>query len=355
VEMQGSRSEFYGDHAFLLTQAPHGWQWPKKLRYRAYDHEFEAQLSLAPSSPEHVGFRSGEPRDGKRGASNNAPHADWQEARRRKQRVVKAEPCRDFKRGTCTRGESCIFNHAREDCRDAARGRCTRKRCKFEHPDTEPDASAALILPRAPQAGPQVAPSPVTGSPSNGDDHKAPLEASGPAPNPDASGGGALGNSAKDALGSHNRGVPPQSSPGLNPAHAAGTDPHVTGGAAAATDQRPVCRDFLHGKCKRGSNCLDAHTQLRGRARRDALRDLSDHAEEDDEEEDIGKTSVRGQWTQMPKVGRGESSPRGDQSAGNSPSSKRHKKQPLEPLSPASSAAATSLAAPPEGADSQAL
>ena len=51
IEMKGSRTEQYGDHAFLTTRAPIDWQWPKKLHFRAYGLDMEVRLSLAPESP----------------------------------------------------------------------------------------------------------------------------------------------------------------------------------------------------------------------------------------------------------------------------------------------------------------
>jgi hypothetical protein len=149
VVMQGSRSELYGDHAYIITQAPLGWKWPKKLPYRAYGLELEALLSLAPNSPEHVGYRNREPSDSKLAPhSNAAPSDEWHVVPPRNRKVVKALPCRDFMRGTCSRGESCIFRHVKVACRDAARGRCTRSACKFEHAP-EPAASGVLTPPRA--------------------------------------------------------------------------------------------------------------------------------------------------------------------------------------------------------------
>ena len=148
VVMQGSCSELYGDHAYIITQAPLGWKWPKKLPYRAYGLELEALLSLAPNSPEHVGYRNRQPSDSKSAPHGNAaPSEEWQRVHRRKRKVVKAQPCRDFMRGTCSRGDSCIFRHVKEACRDAARGRCNRSACKFEHV-LEPAASGVPTPPR---------------------------------------------------------------------------------------------------------------------------------------------------------------------------------------------------------------
>jgi hypothetical protein len=148
VVMQGSCSELYGDHAYIITQAPLGWKWPKKLPYRAYGLELEALLSLAPNSPEHVGYRNRQPSDSKSAPHGNAaPSDEWQTVHRRKRKVVKAQACRDFMRGTCSRGDSCIFRHVKEACRDAARGRCNRSACKFEHV-LEPAASGVSTPPR---------------------------------------------------------------------------------------------------------------------------------------------------------------------------------------------------------------
>ena len=48
VEMKGSRSELYGDYAIITTKAPLAWSWPRNLRYRAYNADFEVRLSLVP-------------------------------------------------------------------------------------------------------------------------------------------------------------------------------------------------------------------------------------------------------------------------------------------------------------------
>ena len=147
VEMKGSQSAQYGDHAFITTRAPTNWQWPKKLHFRAYNLDLVARLSLAPEGP------------------NAPPRADGMEADgwhrvsdRKKQRpaAAKTQLCRDFRRGDCGRGESCTFRHGAsnicavsgcqggcgnrhitkatsEACRDFARGRCERRQCKFQH------------------------------------------------------------------------------------------------------------------------------------------------------------------------------------------------------------------------------
>ena len=41
----------------------------------------------------------------------------WQVVERRPN-VTKGECCRDFARGTCTRGDKCVFRHAKEACRE---------------------------------------------------------------------------------------------------------------------------------------------------------------------------------------------------------------------------------------------
>ena len=76
--------------------------------------------------------------------------AGWQVVERRL-KVTKSELCRDFARGTCTRGDKCVFRHAKEACRDAIRGRCTRQNCKFEH---APEPAALDMVQSAPDGGP---------------------------------------------------------------------------------------------------------------------------------------------------------------------------------------------------------
>ena len=163
VEMKGSDAEHYGDHAFLTTRAPIDWQWPKKLHFRAYGHDMAVRLSLATGSPN----ASPSPVPGHEAASGGAQgHSDdkrlssadgraggdvWQVVKA-KSRVAKAELCRDFARGVCTRDDKCIFRHSKEACRDAVRGRCTRgSSCRFEHPVPAPATRDVMSRPPAPR------------------------------------------------------------------------------------------------------------------------------------------------------------------------------------------------------------
>ena len=166
VEMKGSNAEQYGDHAFLTTKAPIGWQWPKKLHFRAYGLDMEVRLSSAPESPNasprlmpgrEASRDSQGPSDDKRhsSADGRAGGAGWRVVKT-KSRVAKAELCRDFMRGVCSRGdEFCIFRHSKAPnshvsegtgngrgadsaptstrCRDFGRGQCHRGICKFAH------------------------------------------------------------------------------------------------------------------------------------------------------------------------------------------------------------------------------
>jgi hypothetical protein len=175
VEMKGSDAEHYGDHALLTTRAPIDWQWPKKLHFRAYGHDMAVRLSLAP------GPNAPPPSDGM--------EADgWHRVSDRKKRrraAAKAQLCRDFRRGACDRGESCIFRHGAsnicvvsgcqggcgnlhitkatpEACRDFARGRCERGQCRFVHAspataETQAESArtqAARVPPAAGQGSP---------------------------------------------------------------------------------------------------------------------------------------------------------------------------------------------------------
>ena len=138
VEMKGSRSELYGDHAIITTKAPLAWSWPRKLRYRAYSADFEVRLSLVPGQGRAPAARP--PHE-----SEQPPSGDeWQSGGRRNHHLEKRPVCRDFARGTCERGEACIFRHAlpglvtkkgksTDPCRDFRRGRCARDQCKFVH------------------------------------------------------------------------------------------------------------------------------------------------------------------------------------------------------------------------------
>jgi hypothetical protein len=148
VSMMGARTELYGDYAFITTKAPHAWRWPQRLHYRIYGVELEARLSLAPAREAAADNAKRNSPTGGRAAGDG-----WQAART-KPRVAKTEPCRDFARGVCARGDRCIFRHSgpkaqgtgngsgaihakkvesTDPCRDFRRGQCARDRCKFVH------------------------------------------------------------------------------------------------------------------------------------------------------------------------------------------------------------------------------
>ena len=128
LKMNGTRDD-YSDTASVIVRQSIDWQCPETLPFRAYGLNLQAKLLVTdakrPEVPHQVQGRE---------AKHNATARDgvsWQAGRRPK--VTKAERCRDFARGTCTRGDKCVFRHAKEACRDAIRGRCTRQNCKFEH------------------------------------------------------------------------------------------------------------------------------------------------------------------------------------------------------------------------------
>ena len=145
VDMKGARTELYGDFAIITMNAPHAWRWPQSLRYQVYGVELEARLSLVPAREEASGNA-----ERKSSADGRGVGTGWQVVKT-KPRVAKAEPCRDFARGVCTRGVECIFRHCKEPCRDDARGRCMRQNCLFEHSAPAPAATDLKSRPPAPQ------------------------------------------------------------------------------------------------------------------------------------------------------------------------------------------------------------
>ena len=122
LKMNGARDD-YADTASIALRQTIDWQCPKTLPFRAYGLNLEAKLSVTPEGAKRPEAHRVHRHEAKQGA----PAGDdfgWQVVCR--PRVTKVELCRDFARGTCTRGDKCVFRHAKEACRDAARGRCKR-------------------------------------------------------------------------------------------------------------------------------------------------------------------------------------------------------------------------------------
>ena len=160
LNMNGTTTDNYADTASIVVRQNADWRCPKTLPFRAYGFDLQAELSVAPASAERL---PGE--------------APWQNAPGRNQRVAKVQPCFDFKRGACSRGDTCKFRHvapARAPnvcvspgcpgdcgrrhvtkatsiaCRDFGRGRCTRGQCKFVHaPSVAAQTQAASAPPAA--------------------------------------------------------------------------------------------------------------------------------------------------------------------------------------------------------------
>jgi len=117
-----------------------------------------------------------------------------------------SSPCRDFERGVCSRGENCRFFHPERTepaegvklpiCKDFQNKGCDRRKCKFLHVTQEEEAV---------------------------------YDATGQLP--------------------PHRGRPELMYTTAGPA----------GAAAAAGPPKNVCKDFLNGKCDRGSRCRYAH------------------------------------------------------------------------------------------------
>jgi hypothetical protein len=145
IKMNSSRDD-YADTASVVVRQNIDWQCPETLPFRAYGLNLQAKLVVTDAKRPDQAHRVQ-----RQEAKNNAPARDdasWQVVRRPK--VTKVDCCRDFARGTCTRGDKCVFRHAKEACRDAARGRCTRQNCKFEH---EPKPDALDLALSAPDGG----------------------------------------------------------------------------------------------------------------------------------------------------------------------------------------------------------
>ena len=136
--MNSTRDD-YADTASVIVRQSIDWQRPETLPFRAYGLNLQAKLVVT-DAKRPDGARRVQSHE----AKDNAPACDagWKVVRRPK--VTKRDSCRDFARGTCTRGDDCVFRHAKEVCRDAARGRCTRQFCKFEHADALDLAPSAL-------------------------------------------------------------------------------------------------------------------------------------------------------------------------------------------------------------------
>ena len=103
LKMNGTTTDDYADTASILIRQNADWRCPKTVPFRAYGFDLQAELSVAPASagrpPRHPNGEDGEV-------------APWQNAPGRKPKVVKVQHCYDFKRGTCSRGDSCKFQHA---------------------------------------------------------------------------------------------------------------------------------------------------------------------------------------------------------------------------------------------------
>eukprot|EP01087_Luapelamoeba_hula_P016420 TRINITY_DN5051_c0_g1_i1.p1 TRINITY_DN5051_c0_g1~~TRINITY_DN5051_c0_g1_i1.p1 ORF type:complete len:594 (-),score=64.42 TRINITY_DN5051_c0_g1_i1:11-1792(-) len=147
---------------------------------------------------------------------------------------TKTELCRDFKKGTCTRGDSCRYSHdtdstsLAEVCRDFLHGVCDRgDQCKYLHrTQSGPPSSMSDTQRRAtPERSMQLATVPIAhGSVAHGAAHFM---------------------------------VPPSYSPGLLPYP-------VSEPQSLRRDHKysaDVCRDFLNGTCNR-ANCKFSHTRV---------------------------------------------------------------------------------------------
>ena len=154
VKMNGNTVDNYADTALISVRQAVDWQFPSTLHFRAYGLNFEAKLALATDGPPGRTFSEVAHRAQSHEAKHNVPagaDAGWRVVGR-KPKVTKLECCRDFARGTCTRGDKCAFRHAKEACRDAARGRCTRQKCMFDHASK---SDALALAASAPEGHPE--------------------------------------------------------------------------------------------------------------------------------------------------------------------------------------------------------
>jgi len=353
VDMKGARTELYGDYAIITTKAPLGWSWPQSLRYQVYGVELEARLSLAPVREEAPGNA-----ERKSSADGRDVGTGWQGVKT-KPKVAKAESCRDFARGVCTRGDKCIFRHCKEPCRDAVRGRCTRQNCRFEH--QAPTPAAADVKPRSP--APRGADD-ADANPSEGiaEDGKAGSE-------PvitrclDFERGRCHRNFCKFEHG------------------AASPSPRLETGSNGSSSSKsgnyseiPVLRAQASvAPTSPGTSSQDSTPRRRpGRSRREGSDEDGGKSDAEDEDELAGDLVMRdgtppGSPTRAQQHARSRSpcplpgSPRSEWTKGGlssqePPAPKRHKAHSSEPPSPAAAAAtAAQHAAPPNGADPQAL
>ncbi|XP_077954267.1 muscleblind-like protein 2 isoform X3 [Gasterosteus aculeatus] len=185
------------------------------------------------------------------------------------------EVCRQFQRGTCSRGdEECKFAHPPKSCQvengrviacfDSLKGRCTRENCKYLHPPAhlktqleingrnnliQQKTAAAMLAQQMQFVIPGTAMQPVTF----------------PVSQALGSSGGLSYTSYLTPM-SHSMGLMPSDLMPSAPCIVPGSPPvSVTGGSSSnqkllRTDKLEVCREFQRGNCARGeTDCRFAH------------------------------------------------------------------------------------------------
>ena len=179
VKMSGTTAADYADTAFISVRQAVDWRCPSTLPFRAYGLNLEAKLAVTNDGPAgrttEVAHRV-QGHEAKRDALADDQDPGWRVVERRR-KVTKRELCRDFARGACARGDSCIFRHAlpvrdakkgksADPCRDFRRGRCARDQCRFEHagdskiPHQSPAADGRARHPPSPGRPGKTGPSP---------------------------------------------------------------------------------------------------------------------------------------------------------------------------------------------------
>jgi hypothetical protein len=279
LKMNGTTSDIYADTASILVRQKTDWRCPKSLPFRAYGFDLQAELSVASPSAERPPTPPNR-EDGEVG---------WQNAPGRKQRAAKVSPCYDFKRGTCSRGDTCKFRHVAPartpnvcaspgcsgdcgkrhvskatpvDCRDFTRGRCSRGQCKFAHTSSVDVPNTAASAPLA--AGSSAATSLNRSGPAAAAAASGPTPAAGP----------------RTSLTAASQAVSDLESRGGDPSAAPSHD----------ADDRSPCADFRSG-CLAGSRYPLEHSVRRrvGHADRSQDRDLSEE-EVNENAQDIAVT-----------------------------------------------------------------
>ncbi len=103
LKMNSTRDDYADTESVIMRQSI-DWQCPETLPFRAYGLNLQAKLVVT-DGKRPDGARRVQSQEAKHNAL--AHDAGWKVVRRPK--VSKRDSCRDFARGTCTRGDDCVF------------------------------------------------------------------------------------------------------------------------------------------------------------------------------------------------------------------------------------------------------